>query len=582
MNPPKLPIKISGEAGKRLGPQRVSLDLVGGTDATMILRSLDVDVAQWSMRAGEYVPEDDEIVSLWDADDRRIFMGRAQSRFVWGKGGIYYQVSIMGPYEFLKKAELLAPNTDPAGTTAIRALKTFPRGDLRASVLELLTMAVDQGAEFRIGEISPSFAVPQMTFKGNSFHDALTDMNRWPSDVMTRIRYDVDSLPLLDVIRRGDAVTQVIQLQSETNLCTEILMEAQPDLIPSSVSVQYVNRDPVTYKPIFRTDTAGTPAGPSYKRQNVTVSGPENDSFLPGESYPSVVVETITSAYSVATILNWIRYADPFIASLYERYGSNWMGPVGGGNPDSTFLVASGNTLQWAITSGGTLDGAKVTNAPRMVDNLGNVLSAGSWFAVRSSDPIPDWFSSDLGIEIKQGTFYCDAYVSFFWDDDLPQPIDSWPGVAEFATKSNWNEQNVFYLSSHVSYFLMEIAIPVTFINVPYATATQIWKPAEYEFLEPPPGLAENLWKAQQWLPFEGRALFAPKAQNVAGPGELVSVTGEVPAEWPTANALVKQTEWDLRLGSARVDIGFSLRTDATALLDKFRRSASDNIEQSS
>jgi hypothetical protein len=59
-----------------------------------------------------------------------------------------------------------------------------------------------------------------------------------------------------------------------------------------------------------------------------------------------------------------------------------------------------------------------------------------------------------------------------------------------------------------------------------------------------------------------------------------VSVTGDVPPLWPTANALVKQVEWDLRVGSSRVDIGFPLRTDATALLDKFRRSASDNIEQ--
>jgi hypothetical protein len=579
MIPPKLPIRISGEAGKRLGPQRISLELVGGTDATLILRSLDVDVAQWNQRNGPTVPEDDELVSLWDADDRRIFMGRAQSRFVWGKGGSYYQVSIMGPYEFLKKAELLAPNTDPSGSTAIRALKTFPRGDLRASVLELLTMAVDQGAEFRIGEVSPSFAVPQMTFKANSFHDALTDMNRWPSDVMSRVRYDVDSLPLLDVLRRSDAVTQTIQLQSGTNLCTEIMMEAQPDLIPSSVSVQYVTRDPVTYKPTYTTVTAGTPSGPSYKRQNVTISGPENDSYLPSESYPSVTVQTVTPSTSSSALLDWIKVADPFIASLYERYGPNWFGPFAVLEGFSTFNIANGETLQWATTSGGVLSGSKVTRVPRMVDNQGNALTSG-WYAVRSTDQIPDWFTSQLGIQTRQGTFYADAVVAMEWPDDEPQPTDDYPGVAEFASKSYWSQQNVFYADMHRSYFIMEVAMPVTFIDISYAVATQIWKPAEYEFLEPPPGLADNLYRAQQWLPYEGRALFAPKAQNVAGPGEVVSVTGDVPPLWPTANALVKQVEWDLRVGSSRVDIGFPLRTDATALLDKFRRSASDNIEQ--
>lgn len=582
MTPPKLPIRISGEAGKRLGPQRISLELVGGTDATMILRSLDVDVAQWNQRDGPTVPEDDELVSLWDADDRRIFMGRAQSRFVWGRGGAYYQVSIMGPYEFLKKAELLAPNIDPAGTTAVRALKTFPRGDLRASVLELLTMAVDQGAEFRIGNVSPSFAVPQMTFKANSFHDALTDMNRWPSDVMSRIRYDVDSLPLLDVIRRSDAQTQVIQLQSGTNLCTEILMEAQPDLIPYSVSVQYVKRDPVTYKPIFQTDTAGTPAGPSYKRQNVTVSGPENDSFLPGEQYPSVIVETIDTGYTASSLRDWVKIADTFVASLYERYGATWFGPNLSFATPSEFIVAKGENLEWKSSRASGTIITHATNLPRMVDSGGNILSSGSWYAVKTSDPIPEWFTSQLGIEVRSGTFYCDAYVLFGWPDPDPQPTD-YPGVSEYLAKSYFSIQNVFHpLAGKVSYFLAELAIPVTFINIPFASSTEIWKPAEYEFLEPPAGLADNLYRAQQWLPYEGRALFAPKAQNVAGPGEVVSVTGDVPTLWPTANALVKQVEWDLRLGSARVDIGFPLRTDATALLDKFRRSASDNIEQSS
>lgn len=559
MTPPKLPIRISGEAGKRLGPQRISFELAGGTDATMILRSLDVDVVQWNMRAGDYVPEDDELVSLWDADDRRIFMGRAQSRFVWVKGGSYYQVSIMGPYEFLKKAELLAPNTDPAGTTAIRALKTFPRGDLRASVLELLTMAVDQGAEFRIGEISPSFAVPQMTFKGNSFHDALTDMNRWPSDVMTRIRYDVDSLPLLDVLRRSSAVTQVIQLQSETNLCTEVLMEAQPDLIPSSVSVQYVDRDPVTYKPTYRTETAGTPSGPSYKRQNVTVSGPENDSFLPGESYESVSLRTLAS-------IPWsfVKTADNIVKDIIATFGDFEMTP-GDGFP---ITLGNSHTSPSSIVT-------KTPQVPRFYTTEG-VLASGYYALVEGN--VPEWFSQ---------------YGSVIQGSVQGQYVFQYTGTATLqATSEQVYELNeIAPLVKHIgwyvggadikqNFYFYNVNLPLTLINVPYPVLTEIWKQQDYEFLEPPPGLAENLWKAQQWLPFEGRALFAPKAKNVAGPGELVSVTGDVPAEWPTANALVKQTEWDLRLGSARVDIGFSLRTDATALLDKFRRSASDNIEQ--
>lgn len=561
MIPPKLPIRISGEAGKRLGPQRISLELAGGTDATMILRSLDVDVAQWNQRNGSTVPEDDELVCLWDADDRRFFMGRAQSRFVWGKGGSYYQVSIMGPYEFLKKAELLAPNVDPAGTTAIRALKVFPRGDLRASVLELLTMAVDQGAEFRIGEISPSFAVPQMTFKANSFHDALTDMNRWPSDVMTRIRYDVDSLPLLDVLRRSDAVTQVIQLQSDTNLCTEIMMEAQPDLVPSSVSVQYVNRDPVTYKPIYRTETAGTPDGPSYKRQNVTVSGPENDSFLPGEGYESASLRTLASIP-----WSYLKTADQVVKDIISNFGDFDMTPSLG----VTINLQNDPSTPTAFYS-------YTPSAPEFFYSDGT--PAIGYYAVVEGNA-PEWFS-DYGT-VVQGFFKGQFQYRYTGTADLEDESQS---VYELNKVSPLNALVGYQAGSGPllqNYYWYSVNIPVTLINIDYPTLTEIWKKTDYQFLEPPPGLAENLWKAQQWLPYEGRALFAPKAQNVAGPGEVVSVTGDVPPEWPTANALVKQTEWDLRNGSSRVDIGFSLRTDATALLDKFRRSASDNIEQSS
>jgi hypothetical protein len=392
--------------------------------------------------------------------------------------------------------------------------------------------------------------------------------------VMTRIRYDVDSLPLLDVLRRSDAVTQVIQLQSGTNLCTEIMMEAQPDLIPSSVSVQYVNRDPVTYKPIYRTETAGTPSGPSYKRQNVTVSGPENDSFLPGESYESVEIQTMNPQS-----WSFMEANDPVVAQAIATYGI-LPSPL---NPE----IAPSYIFYTADPSSGGITYTYYTNLLKYYDQDGNVLG-GSWYRIANGATLPEWVS-DYGITVVQGSMrgwfggllHRDAHSTGTSLEDYSVTLDELRKQGKFIYTTvydgpPWTNAN------RAGYGWYDANVPMTLINVPYPVLTEIWKQQDYEFLEPPPGLAENLWRAQQWLPFEGRALFAPKAQNVAGPGELVSVTGEVPPEWNTANALVKQTEWDLRKGSSRVDIGFSLRTDATALLDKFRRSASDNIEQTS
>lgn len=574
MIPPKLPIKISGEAGKRLGPQRISLELIQATGSKGVYHSLATDTVTWLQREGAIVPEEDEQVCLWDADGRRIFVGRAKSKYTYGAG---WNVTVSGPFEFMDKAKVLAPNTDPSGATAIRALKTFPKGDLTLSVRELLQMAVDQGAEFRIGNISQAFAVSQMTFKEQYYAATFGDMLKWMADVATRVRYDTDGLPLLDVIRRGDAETVLVELGSGLNRCTAISMESRPDLVPSSVEVQYVEREPVTYKPRFVSEIAGTPAGPSYKRQTITVSGPENDTFLPGESYPSVNVQTINAGSGSNAILAWMKNADSFIASLYERYGPQWFGPFAALAGYSQFFVGSAETLQWATTPGGVLSGSKVTRAPRMVDKDGNPLTG--WHAVISPDGIPDWFTSLLGIQTRPGTFYCDAVVSMEWPGDEPQPIDDYPGVGEFSPRSYWTHQNGFYGTMHRSYFIMEVALPVTFIDVEFLTLTQIWKPAEYQFLEPPRGLAENLFRAQQWLPYEGQATFGPGAAAIPGPGELLSVNGAIP-EWRTAGAMIASTTMDFTNGSANAKIGFPSRMSSKNLLSRFKVNASDNIEQ--
>lgn len=558
MIPPKLPIRISGEAGKRLGAQKIALELMQGTNARISLRSLASDFASWIQRDGTTVPEDDEQVCLWDADDRRIFVGRASSRFQWGKGGSYWQVTVAGPYEFMQKAQVLSPVIDPSGATAVRALKSFPRGDLTLSIRELLQMAVGQGAEFRIGNISQAFPVSQMTFKGESFHDALTDMCRWPSDIATRIRYETDGLPLLDIIRRNDAATVLVELGAEPNRCTEIEMEAQPDLVPASVEVQYVERDPVTYKPIYKTQVAGTQSGPSYKRQTLTVSGPENDSYLPGETYESESLRTLASIP-----WSYVKTADSIIKDVITNYGNFEMTPADG------FPIELGN----AHSSPSQIK-TITPQVPRFYTPDGT-LAAGYYALVEGS--VPEWFTQ-YGTVI-QGSVQGQYQFSYTGTGTLQAASEQVYQLNEIETLVKHSGWYVGGADIRQNFYFYNVNLPLTLISVPYAVLTEIWKKQSYEYLQPPPGLAENLWKSQQWLPCEGTAKFGPGAREVPTPGELVSVAGG-PPEWRTAGVLVSETQFDLQNGSVDVTIGFSLRTEATSLIDKFRRSASDNIEQ--
>src|SRR5690606_29510625 len=131
-----------------------------------------------------------------------------------------------------------------------------------------------------------------------------------------RILYDVEGPPQLQIVRMEDAPRVLIDLGAEENRGTKIKMAAQPDMRPTSVSVQSVVRDPVTFKPKFVTATAGDISGPAYRRQNVVVSGPENNTLLPTEVYENVEIQT-----AAAKAWSYIKVADPVVAGAIAAHG---------------------------------------------------------------------------------------------------------------------------------------------------------------------------------------------------------------------------------------------------------------------
>jgi hypothetical protein len=101
-------------------------------------------------------------------------------------------------------------------------------------------------------------------------------------------------------------------------------------------------------------------------------------------------------------------------------------------------------------------------------------------------------------------------------------------------------------------------------------------RPSDLYLVTPVADLADNLFAAQAFIPYEGSVPLCP-GSNPPTPGNVLNITGGL-AEWATMNAMVSATSINLTDGSAQLTIGAAPRTNANALLDRFGRATSGRI----
>jgi hypothetical protein len=526
------PYAVSGQDGKSLAASRRSLEQLGIESGTIHFRSADTDVLQWFQR-GDSAPDYGQEVSIWDADGKRVFTGNCTtSDPEWdGRGIVGYQVTISGPWWWLEQAQLTGLVTDQTGLTSERPSFVFPAQDLAVSIRSLLDRMQALGVPMQCGNIDPTFAFVQMTMQATTAVAALRDMLAVIPDAMTRVRYDVDGLPALDVLRRPTAPLKTLELGTESDLTGIPRLRSRKQLRPSSVTVQSAYVDSLG-KIVNTQQIAGDASGISgvLGRQLIAVSGPGRADF---RSY-----EPRVTALRTTTMLN--TFGD--VWSLAQTF-------------DSVISGVEDNKGAVLWTSFG--DGGAFPNLPRGITGYPAYRHVeGEYY---------EWMLEKFGISV------------------LEQRVTGWvfgtyPNTGWSNATTALREAGKCFSAYVGSQYQMAIFVDFTLkcLSASLPTLTVYVHPDDTAFVTPVANLAENLYNAQDWIPYDGDVPQLPGGEILL-PGNTLNIRGALP-EWETMRALVTGSRIDLRTGSGSLQIGASSRLSASALIDRFARPTSGRV----
>jgi hypothetical protein len=545
------PYSISGGPGHVLDAQRVPLESIGAQDGTFTWASQDGDSFAWSQVDG-LVLDKGQPVTLYDGSGRVVLRGYVTRRKgSWSPFGTVWQMEISSAWWYLEKVALGGQVEWAGGEVDDRSVFVTPEQDLAVSLRAMIERMTLAGVPLRAGFISPCFTMSQLYINNQVAARALVDVLTLIPDAMTRVRYDVDGLPVLDVIRRDEAETVVLELGSEPDMTLALDLEALDELRPDFVEVQYVDAL-VDGTLVPKVQRAGNPTTGVLGKQLVPFSGPGARGWRPPEIS---AVELRTMPLVVDGLDMWYAL-HPELADLQAYMLSN------GYSPARPWIVSTGAAnmsvptgTNWTTKSMPPLLTYQIEGVPVGTSTplLGHALVEGE---------LPEWWV-ETGIPTQRVRLMLRFVVGM---------ASAEPYYGEVAALANYS-----YSVSGGAYFMADLEIEFTAIAVPYTTLTTIAKPSDLRFTRPAEDLANNLWKAQNFVPYAGTAVVGSQAPRIPMPGEKVCVLGGEP-EWETAGAMVQETTLNLSTGSARVKMGTPQRVRTDNLIERFSRSATGTI----
>lgn len=634
------PFSLKGRAGKTLDATPILIDEYGARDAKLTYRSMGIGQLVWTQNAGGVVPDIGQEVDLFDGDGVRIFTGTAKRKFIWESGvKARWLVTISDAWEAMTETPLTADVDDEAGDTSVRPFVVYATGNVKTHLLSLMATMNDLGIQFDPGTVTDCFNVTRMTFSKSTCSEAFADMMRWIPDAATRVDYSPVGLPTLNVVRRSAMTEVTLALGTESDDTLSIEMEDQPELRPLAVEVFSASRDSQN-RIVYGSQIAGDAGAEARRRQTVVASGPENNEVIPGTTYDNAWIRTYTTPTNLLKLIErkvqdfiatWGE--DNFIVSstvsvtgttVYNADGN--VVSVGGAYstspikffPNGYYGAAFGwDGIQepplWLVQELGMVKGEMKG------DLYGKDLQVGSPTASDYKKRAD--FNSILGGEIY---WFADSYYHCVKKFTIPcwllpsttsplyppttttataqsNPVSgSGPSDTAKLSASASNDPNAYIgavirwgPSFSYSATILEYDPTTKIVKLDQTfsgsfklggesyrfttTPTEIISPADFDFVFPPVDLAANLFAAQNFLPWNGRALLGRYAPVIPLPGDKLSVTEGDP-DWNTAGALISGTEIDLRTRNAELSIGTPPATSASTLLDRFRSAARDNL----
>ena len=566
---------INGAAGK-------TLDATARTPASLLIESCSLKFASladdeltWTAGAsdskgtGTIIPDAGQVVELWVGGARK-FRGWA----VAPKTGIKtVQVTVTGPWWWLRQIPISSVQTDATAATADRTSYIFPTQSLKTSITALLTRAALQSrdnpadaatAKFTVGTIATMFSVPKITLSNMDFGSALAELMRWCPDAVCWVDYSGTGLPAVNVTRRGTYTP--VTLTVGTDAVEIIDIAPRIDLQVSSVDLNYVTRQATTGLPEWAVQSYGTAA--AGKRQMVPISGPEIAAILPKDDFETIQVQTI---YYPSITAAMIIARDSQLAAIQKSIGG-------------VFGAWSLGFVNWT----GISTGPKIQhtwNFPGMTvipATDGMVIPGGTNYLVISPDPLPDWAQKSLrAIEVTlSGTWIAE------WSDSVNGVGSEWsPGYMAMqagAILYNNGYENGSIVPPTNNYRADYLARPFSVHGwiIPYSIPAllDIYKAWDYDYLTPPANLAQNLLACQSFVPYEGTVgIVAQTASCDNSLGTCLNLAN-CRTEYASMAAMKNTVTYDLLLGRTSYGLGTPARTDFGSLVARVRRDPQDNI----
>ena len=583
---------IKGEASKAWDATTKTFEERKIEDGRFEFRSLDADTFQFTISAkdiaSETLPDYVQQVTVY-RDGTQFFVGHVTNRTVSVAAGIQTcAVTVSGPWWWMDRIPFTATNTDGTGATAERLTLAFGTAssgqDLKTSIETAINRSVDLGvpiAKTTAGTpstVATMTTFPRITLNQSTCGQVISELVRCCADAMVYFDYST-ATPTMHVTRRksglatGSAAATTIDATGGT--VTSVDLAPMIELQVARVELPYVTRD-VQGRTQFATQTFGTAASPLPKRQVLTVSGPELDTFLPNDLFDSYQIKTVAPASAI----NYVFTRAGNLQEVAKQFGLTSL-PLGM-NTSSSFYQ------YWVVRSSSSFNNpnsyTKTANqrpVPSLKGVDGTIYSTTSYNIVTTDAP-PEWLIQGGSPSLIEAEFTGSLAYVHYYDYGYGTTrylLPAWYEAVGFNTDTfgplytlpNAGGDEVF-----VSWF--NFSIPVFITPTSYSTLTTLYRAADYSFISPPAGLAQFLKEAQDFVPYEGAVQII--GQDVGATryrGTKVSVTNSL-AEYSSMGALVASESLDIKSGTTQVALGQAPRLDYRTLVDRIRKTSQDNI----
>lgn len=595
---PTAPYYLAGEAGKSLDEVQISLADLCCYNATLSLRSLDVDTLTFQILGSrsKVIPDDGQWISLYDGTGTRLFTGIAKRTYTHPQGIYSYEVSNV--YLGLSQTSLLSANGRP--------YVTYDQGDLRTSLLSILAAATAEGLPIQAPTLASTpvmFTVPKMSFRASSLAGALEDALKWAPDVTTRMDY-ATSPPTLRFYARTASSSTTINLDGPNHHATAVQLAAWPEARALSVAFVYAERDGDTVVN-YRVQQAGDDTAEARRKLSVYLSGHERTDMMVSEAVTTSTIAreiantslvavnaAITSVNAqisanyqaalaaiptVSDTFNWLAYIINQDSALAAYPNLGWQSAysitlypspgVGLGYSSLYTVTATGQAIYFS-QSGYPVSGSPFTAAQLSIAGAtqtagfigGNVIAS-------TSDGLGNRGFPNYGYGYKNGYYLTLDLANAGWRQYVYRTVNvavnflsKAPSVIRAALQANAAATQA---NSTVTAAVGNAAL----IN-------------RAEFNPAPANLAANYFARQDWTPYKGSLSLDPKAADFPEPGDYLNIAADTtPAEWASMAAPVSELSIDLATGAAEVKIGPSPRMDFQSLIDRLRIPVEDNYQ---